>query len=503
VVQNPGCGFGLWGRLEPGIVPGNINNLSEVMKQVKAESESRTLYRAVVSLDEATALRKGLGGRDAWQKLVSSHMETISKENSIELKDLRWCAAYHHEKGHPHVHIVFWDGSGEIRAEGMSHDRFEIAAEKIRASFNKDIFREELRQLRGEQDAARKELRAMSRNHVEGFESLDFFERDTAEANAVVQFYPKTLGQRDAALLSGHLENLLYVLPDTGQLKYQYLSPKAKEALNIVSRLVLKETTLQKPYAEYMQFAEEISRTYGNSDESILRQKNRAEGQLLKDVGNDVLTTIKELGWLGLRQADRREELQNAAHRRMLEAADTALSENLVNPDFREKLSSIAAMLPPVYTPRQEVLKDPALNSSLRALTLKCVNDKGARSAAQVSQAFSDQGKIVPESGQSAGSGVKNKPPTQAEEKARQEFKAIYNRVHRRLFQMAAEERGWIPQQQRANVTGFLLAFCRTVSPNNRLLGNSSRYLMKRELSKQAKSERAIQQSDTSGMWEA
>lgn len=493
MVQNPGCGFGLWGRLEPGIVPGNINNLSEVMKQVKAESESRTLYRAVVSLDEATVLRKGLGGRDAWQKLVSSHMETISKENSIELKDLRWCAAYHHEKGHPHAHIVFWDGSGEIRAEGMSHDRFEIAAEKIRASFNKDIFREELRQLRGEQDAARKELRAMSRNHVEGFESLDFFERDTAEANAVVQFYPKTLGQRDAALLSGHLENLLYVLPDTGQLKYQYLSPEAKGAVDIVSRLVLEVTTLQKPYAEYMKSVEEISRTYGNSDESILRQKDRAEGQILKDVGNDVLATIKELGWLELRQAGRRGELQNAAHRRMLEAADTALSENLVNPDFREKLSSIAAMLPPVYTPRQEVLKDPALNSSLRALTLKCVNDKGARSAAQVSQAFSGQGKTSPEPGQTA----------QEEPKARQEFKVIYNHVHRRLFQVAAEERGWTPQQQRANVTGFLLAFCRTVSPNNRLLGNSSRYLMKRELSKQAKSERAIQQSNTSGMWEA
>ena len=118
----------------------DINNLNQAKSQIYEASKEHTVYRAVVSLDEDTALSKGYAGREEWQALMCKHVNTIAKQNDIELKDFRWFAAYHHEQGHPHAHIVFWDDSDKVRNEYMGDKRFEIATEKIRASFNNEIF---------------------------------------------------------------------------------------------------------------------------------------------------------------------------------------------------------------------------------------------------------------------------------------------------------------------------------------------------------------------------
>ena len=55
-VYNPGCGFGLWGQLEPAKAPGNIQYLEQVKNLVRQESNrGRILYRAIVSLGEPDA----------------------------------------------------------------------------------------------------------------------------------------------------------------------------------------------------------------------------------------------------------------------------------------------------------------------------------------------------------------------------------------------------------------------------------------------------------------
>ncbi len=50
-----------------------------------------------------------------WQRYVEKHILTIARQNSIKAENLCWACAVHNERDHPHVHIVFWDKSAQIR----------------------------------------------------------------------------------------------------------------------------------------------------------------------------------------------------------------------------------------------------------------------------------------------------------------------------------------------------------------------------------------------------
>jgi hypothetical protein len=129
VVPNPECGFGLWGRMEKEGKPGNIDNLRKATEEMRELSKKHTVYRVILSLKEETALAKGLVGREEWQRLITSNVAAIAKENDIASEDFRWCAAYHQEKGHPHTHLMFWDSSDRVRSEHML--TFTVTADDI------------------------------------------------------------------------------------------------------------------------------------------------------------------------------------------------------------------------------------------------------------------------------------------------------------------------------------------------------------------------------------
>ena len=66
-VYNPGCGFGLWGQLDPAKAPGNIQALEQAKNLVRQESNrGRILYPAIVSLGEPDAGELGYYARAKW-----------------------------------------------------------------------------------------------------------------------------------------------------------------------------------------------------------------------------------------------------------------------------------------------------------------------------------------------------------------------------------------------------------------------------------------------------
>lgn len=483
----------MWGRLGDNLSAENIYDLRAAIAQVRDISKEHTVYRSVVSLDEDTALLKGYTGREQWQQLVCNHVNTIGKENEIDLKDLRWCATYHHERGHPHAHIVFWDNGDKVRNEFMSEERFEIAAEKIRASFNGEIFKEELRGLRKEQDEAKKQLRANSRNFVEGYGNLTFFQKDEPEEFIGVNFYPKGLKVEQAQELCHRLEELAYLLPENGQLKYQYLARNVRHAVDLVSACLLEQTTLKQIRDDIIRTAVEISETYGNTPEATERQSRLMEKKLIKDIGNDILSALAKDEWLERREQTRMDALAEKAYQRAFSLADNVLHEKMRDPLFYEKFLSFANEIGSVYTPKHIVLGSPEVSASLRSLTLECMNDERLRSELRISQAFSErQAETIKQDSER-----QVKP---AKENA--EWKAVYRHISNYLYDEAASSRGWDTQRQQMSAVSFLMAFCRIASGNERLRGFSGRYLFKRELSKQAKKERYLTGKDTNAMWE-
>lgn len=132
-IHNQGCGFGLWGRLPNGKDSENINSLKLAKQVVTDASKTHTIYRAILSVDDQTAKQYGLYKRQTWQSLVDRNISVLAQQMNMERADFCWMASMHYTKGHPHVHIMYWDNSNKVRQEFIPNERFEIIAEKVRS----------------------------------------------------------------------------------------------------------------------------------------------------------------------------------------------------------------------------------------------------------------------------------------------------------------------------------------------------------------------------------
>lgn len=95
-VKNEGMRHGLFGKLEPG--------------EVRELSYRRVnMYRGIISFSPETAAELGLTNHKAWEDYMERHILTLAKYNGIRVQNLQWVAAHHNERGHPHIHAVFWD----------------------------------------------------------------------------------------------------------------------------------------------------------------------------------------------------------------------------------------------------------------------------------------------------------------------------------------------------------------------------------------------------------
>ncbi len=109
-------------------------------------NKGRKAYSAVISLNGRVAENKGYYSRDTWEKLLELKIPVIARGMQISMSDLRWCAAYHNEFGHPHCHIVFWDDSSKVHGN-MTKSKFIRYTEDIKKSINENIFGKDIAEL--------------------------------------------------------------------------------------------------------------------------------------------------------------------------------------------------------------------------------------------------------------------------------------------------------------------------------------------------------------------
>ena len=361
-IYNPGCGFCLWGKIPGMVEASNIDNLETVKKLVVQDSRSHTLYRAVFSLNHEDALAKGYYDRDAWQKLVTAKADTIAKEMDIDRQSMVWVAAYHHVKGHPHIHVLYWDNSDKIRQEHIPEERFEIMSEHIRAAFNREIFRDEIRLL---QKTGKEQLGAI---RLDLQEELDIFsdidmDQEQAELKEQLMALLSDMGRPEPLSLArvsladkkeiGNLfESLIKALPQTGSLKYQYLDPEVKALVDDTTKRILSVRDFDTKLEAYLQTVEEISRQYGNGEKAVEHQRMAAMNEVQKQLGNELLHFIRANKLLEL-FADERSSYHKELSAKVLDAlqSDPEINEayhDIVDANIkveRDKLDKLIEML--------------------------------------------------------------------------------------------------------------------------------------------------------------
>ena len=140
---------------EHGLFSNRPVSLDASLKEV--EEHSGNVWTFIWSLRREDAARLGYDHAESWQKLIKAHQVEIAGAMNIPPDQLRWCAAFHDEGGHPHVHAMVWSADpkrGHLTREGIN---------AIRSKLTNDIFQDELYSLYLEKDISYKDLIAMTR----------------------------------------------------------------------------------------------------------------------------------------------------------------------------------------------------------------------------------------------------------------------------------------------------------------------------------------------------
>lgn len=143
---------------EHGLFSSRPVSLDTAIKEVQGHSGN--VWTFIWSLRREDAARLGYDCAESWRKLIKAHQVEIAEAMKIPSDQLRWCAAFHDEGHHPHVHAMVWSADpsqGRLTKEGVK---------MIRSKLTNDIFRDEMYTLYQEKDVSYKDLVSAARRSM-------------------------------------------------------------------------------------------------------------------------------------------------------------------------------------------------------------------------------------------------------------------------------------------------------------------------------------------------
>lgn len=261
-----------------------------------------TMYRSVVSFDEATAKELLLTDQKAWQRYIENHILTIAQKNGIRVDDLQWVCALHKEKSHPHIHVAFWDTS----APGKNPFTPPAIPNAIRKQMIKDTFADKIRTFGEEKDFAAAEIRRL------GDELVDEFERHIRQLEA--KQYKRLREEYDAEeavsntfdfgdrTLNDTADRIFKIksaLPEHGRIAYQLLPPDVKKQVDRLVNYLLKNVpALREQKEAYVQSKMKMTELYGGSKDYLASMKTKFGVEADKIIANRILGMVKTLNRL-------------------------------------------------------------------------------------------------------------------------------------------------------------------------------------------------------------
>ena len=198
----------------------NLRQLSKELNQYQGN-----LWTVIISLSREDAERLGFDSASRWRDFLRSERSEIAEQFHIPQGNLRWYAAFHNEKHHPHVHLMIWS---EDEKEGYLSER---GIEKLRSSFAKSIFAQDWCNIYDSYTNARNTLRQESRERM----------REIIGAINAGTYENKTI------------ENLLLQLArqlstTTGKKLYGYLKPDLKRLVDAIVEEFAKDPRIAELY---------------------------------------------------------------------------------------------------------------------------------------------------------------------------------------------------------------------------------------------------------------
>ncbi len=282
--------------------------LNKVAKEI-AEHKGN-VWTHVVSLRREDAEKMGYTDLESWRQLILRNIPVIAKQSKIDMKNLKWYAAFHDKKTNPHVHIVVY--STNVREGFLT----KAGIEKIRSAFANDIYHDELYSLYGQQNTLRNELKKESE---ELMSSLSFTPKDDFEMSPeVIQLVSKLSAQ-----LNEH----------RGKKYYAFLKPQVKQTVDDIFSQLADNEKIKKMYELWCELEQKKHDTYSSAKISFPPLTDNVQ---FKSVKNMIIQTVLDMN---LPETEEESEQKQTDEEEMdYSPADVTVSNNSSDNEPQEEL---------------------------------------------------------------------------------------------------------------------------------------------------------------------
>ena len=234
-------------------------DLEKTMEEINGHTG--LVWTFVYSLKREDAHRLGYENSESWRKLLLAHQIELAQAMKVSPKNFRWCAAFHDEKHHPHIHMMVWSANpkqGFLTEKGI---------EKMRSQLSNEIFRVELLSLYQQKDLSYSQV------------------RDAAVETMGRLIREMETGLCHSPVIAEQMETLSKMLEDhKGKEVYGYLKKPVKTQVDAIVDELSKIPEVAECYEQWNQLRDELERYYKDVPREHLPLSQQKEFKAIKNM---------------------------------------------------------------------------------------------------------------------------------------------------------------------------------------------------------------------------
>ena len=242
-------------------------DLEQTMEEINAHAGP--VWTFIYSLKREDAARLGYESGESWRRLLLSHQTELATAMKIPPSNFRWCAAFHDEKHHPHIHMMAWSSDpkqGYLTEKGI---------EQMRSQLSNDIFQDELLSLYQEKDLSYQQVRDAA------MEAMGQLIREMKS------------GLCDSPGIAEQMETLSEILAEVkGKKVYGYLKKPVKAQVDAIVDELARLPEVAECYDHWNRLRDELERYYKDTPRE---HKPLSQQQEFKAIKNMIIREADDL----------------------------------------------------------------------------------------------------------------------------------------------------------------------------------------------------------------
>ena len=236
-----------------------VASLEQTMEEINAHAGP--VWTFVYSLKREDAARLGYENGESWRRLLLAHQTELATAMKIPPSSFRWCAAFHDEKHHPHIHMMAWSNDPK---QGYLTER---GIEQMRSQLSNDIFQDELLSLYQQKDISYQEV------------------RDTATEVMGQLIREMKSGLCDSPVIAEQMEMLSAMLSEVkGKKVYGYLKKPVKAQVDAIVDELAKFPEVEECYEHWNRLRDELDRYYKDTPREHKPLSQQQEFKVIKNM---------------------------------------------------------------------------------------------------------------------------------------------------------------------------------------------------------------------------